>query len=146
MNYRYFTRESSGKTINPLNISDCGFTKVSLLLFFSLDYWWSGTHFSTGRNRRCTCLVCVYRFLSLSFQRPPSHVASKVLPEALQSPDHMHLAVRKVFEETVGDQSGNILPIVISFVGQFFLQHRADGNHCGKPIPKDHELKKECPA
>src|SRR5712691_4967448 len=108
--------------------------------------WRPSANFSTGWDRRRACLVRLHRFLPLSLQRSPSHVASKVLPEALQPPDHMQLPIRKVFQEAVAHQPGHILPIVISFVGQFFLQHRTDRNHRRKPIPEQHELKKECPA
>ena len=58
----------------------------------------------------------------------------------------MQLAVGEVFEEAVAHEPNNILPIVVPFVSQFFLQHRTDGNEGCKSIAEKHELKKETPA
>jgi len=61
-------------------------------------------------------------------------VAAHELPKTLQPPDHVELAVREVFEEAVTHEPDHILPVVIPFVGELFLQHRADGNDRGKGI------------
>ena len=81
-----------------------------------------------------------------ALQGLPGEVAAKILPESLQPPDHVHLPVRKMFEETVADQPHDVLPVVVPLVGDFFLQDRADGNHGGKRIPEDEELQKEFAA
>jgi hypothetical protein len=53
--------------------------------------------------------------------RLPGEVAAKVLPETLKPPDHVHLAVRKMFEKTVAHKPGYIVPVIVTFVGNFFL-------------------------
>src|SRR5712671_66763 len=58
----------------------------------------------------------------------------------------MQLPVRKVFQEAVADEPSHVLPIVVPFVSQFFLQHGTNGNHRGKRIPKEEKLQTECPA
>jgi hypothetical protein len=63
---------------------------------------------------------------ALSLQRPPRHVTTQVLPETLQPPDHVRLAVWKVFEKTIAHKPGYILPVVVALVGQLFLQDGAD--------------------
>ena len=51
-----------------------------------------------------------------------------------------------MFEEAVADKPDYVLPIVITFVGNFFLQDSADGNHGGKRVAEEKELQKELPA
>src|SRR5947209_10007632 len=55
----------------------------------------------------------------------------------------LDLAVGKRFQEAVGHQPRYILPVIISFVSNFFLQHSANRNHSGKSIAKEHELQKK---
>src|ERR1700757_1722030 len=76
----------------------------------------------------------------------PNVVTTEVLPEALQPPDHVQLAIGKMFQKAVTDEPRDILPVVISFVGEFFLQDRADGNHRRKSVPEKQELEKELSA
>src|SRR5690242_15589332 len=73
-------------------------------------------------------------------------VAAKILPESLQPPDQVHLPVRKMFEVAVADQPHHVLPVVVSLIGDLFLQDRADGNHGGKRLTEDEELQKEFAA
>src|ERR1700675_1408527 len=113
---------------------------------FQHQQWCSQRNRLIDWDRGRIYFVCVPCSLSLALQRSPSHVALEVLPEALQSPDHVQLPIRKVFEEAVAHQSRNILPIVISLVSQFFLQHRSDGNNRRKSVSEEHELKKERPT
>ena len=104
--------------------------------------------------RECNRLVGAEKLFSgsfanwqpLSFHRSPHQVASQVLPKALQSPDHMQLPVRKMFQEAVGDEPSHILPIVVSLVSQFLLQNGTNGNHRCKRIPEEEKLQTECPA
>src|SRR5713226_4908252 len=77
---------------------------------------------------------------------PPGGIAAHVLPKTLQPPDHVELAVREVFEEAVTHQPDHILPVVIPFVGELFLQHGPDGNDRGKGIAENHKLQKKFPA
>src|SRR5260221_2439036 len=58
----------------------------------------------------------------------------------------MQLPVRKVFQEAVAYEPGHILPIVVSFVSQFFLQHGPDRDHRRKRIPEEEELQTQCPV
>src|SRR2546430_13327401 len=58
----------------------------------------------------------------------------------------MQLPVRKMFQEAVADEPDHVLPIVLSFVSQFFLQHGTNGNHRCERIPKEEKLQTECPA
>src|SRR5438067_9620051 len=81
-----------------------------------------------------------------ALQGLPLVVAAEILPESLQPPDHVHLTVRKMFEEAVADEPRDVLPVVIPLVGNLFLQDGADGNHGGKRIPEDEELQKEFAA
>ena len=81
-----------------------------------------------------------------ALQGLPLVVAAEILPESLQPPDHVHLPVRKMFEEAVADEPHHVLPVVVPLVSDFFLQDRADGNHGGKRIPEDEELQKEFAA
>ena len=73
-------------------------------------------------------------------------VTPQILPEALQSPNHVQLAIRNMFEEAVAHEPDDVLPVAVPFVGDFFLQYGADGNHRGKGIPEDQELQKKLPA
>src|SRR5260370_29687449 len=82
-------------------------------------------------------------FQPLSSQRSPNQISPQVLPKALQSPDHMQLPVRKMLQEAIADEPGDILPIVVAFVSQFLLEYGTNGNHCRESIAEDHELKKE---
>src|SRR5712664_801282 len=77
---------------------------------------------------------------SFALERPPDMIAAQVLPDALQPPEHMHLPVRKMFEKTVADQAHHVLPIVITFVGDFFLQHRPDGDNRCEGVSEQQEL------
>src|SRR5260370_31043438 len=88
-------------------------------------------------------LVCAKGLRALSLQRSPGHVASQILPEALQSPDHMQLPIRKMFQEAIADEPRDILPIVVAFVSQFLLKHGANGNDCCERISEDDKLQKE---
>ena len=65
---------------------------------------------------------------ALAFQLPPFMVAAQILPEALQAPDHVQLPVGKMLEEAVADEPRYILPVVVTFVSNLFLQNRADGD------------------
>src|SRR5438094_599918 len=58
----------------------------------------------------------------------------------------MQLPVRKMFQEAVADEPDHVLPIVVSFVSQFFLQHGTNGNHRCERIPEEEKLQTECPA
>src|SRR5205823_12448141 len=51
-----------------------------------------------------------------------------------------------MLEEAVTHKSDDVFPVVVTFVSDFLLQHRADGNHRGESVSKDHELQKEFPA
>src|SRR5712671_1308205 len=74
------------------------------------------------------------RLQPFPLQRRPDVVAAQILPHATQTPEHMHLPVRKMLEKTVADQTHHILPIVVALVGDFFLQHSATGNEGSKGI------------
>jgi hypothetical protein len=76
----------------------------------------------------------------------PGEAAAKILPKALQPPDHVHLPARKMFEQAVADQPRDVLPVVKPLIGNLFLQDRANGNHGGKRIPEDEELQKKLAA
>ena len=58
----------------------------------------------------------------------------------------MQLSVRKMFEEAVADEPSHILPIVVSLVSQFLLQHVTNGNHRCKRISEEEKLQTEHPA
>src|SRR5207245_11562510 len=74
------------------------------------------------------------RFHAPPLQRLPAHIASHILPQALQPPEHVHLPVRKMLQKAAADQPSDILPVIVPFVGQLFLKHRADGNDRGKSV------------
>src|SRR6266436_5449713 len=76
----------------------------------------------------------------------PDVVAAQILPHATQTPEHMHLPVRKMFEKTVADQPHHILPIVIALVGDFLLQNSPNGNDSSKGVTKKKKLQKESTA
>src|ERR1700720_2333204 len=97
-----------------------------------------GTRLSWGGGRGGDRIVCGFR--TSSRQRPPSHVTSQVLPDTLQSPDHMQLPVRKVFDEAIGHKACDVLPVVVAFVSKFFLQHRANRNQGRKSVSEENEL------
>src|SRR5258708_14102865 len=99
-----------------------------------------GARLSTTSSKT---LVCAKGLRALSLQRSPGQVASQILPEALQAPDHMQLPVRKMFQEAIADEPRDILPIVVAFISQLLLKHGANGNHCGERIPEDDKLHKE---
>src|SRR5216684_2888837 len=80
---------------------------------------------------------------SLALERPPDVVAAQILPNALQPPEHMHLAIGKMFEKAVADQTDHVLPVVITFVGDFFLQHGTDGYYRRERISEKQELQKK---
>src|SRR6202158_4577048 len=65
---------------------------------------------------------------SFALERRPGIVAAQILPDALQSPEHVHLPVRKMFKKTVADQARHVLPVVIPLVSDFFLQDGTDGD------------------
>src|SRR5260370_977790 len=73
-------------------------------------------------------------------------VAAEVRPKTLQSQDHVQLPVREMFEKAVADKAGYVLPVVVTLVRDFFLQHGTDGNHCSKRISEDQELQEKLPA
>src|SRR5712692_8742091 len=83
---------------------------------------------------------------SFPFHGRPNVVAAQVLPKALEPPDHMQLAVGKMFQKAATHEPRYILPVVVPFVGDFLLQDRADGNQRGKGIPEKQELHEEFPA
>src|ERR1700732_2120970 len=74
------------------------------------------------------------RLQPLPLQRLPGVVAAQILPDAAQPPEHVHLPVRKMLEKTVADQTHHVLPVVIAFVSDFFLQHGPDGNYSGECV------------
>src|SRR6266446_33103 len=78
-----------------------------------------------------------------ALEQAPGIIAVKVLPDPLQPPEHMHLPVRKMFEKTVADQAHHVLPVVVALVGDFFLQHGADGDYRRKRISENQELQKK---
>src|SRR5712692_7032815 len=78
--------------------------------------------------------------------RRPGIVAAKILPDALQPPEHVHLPVGKMFEETVAEQAHHVLPVVIALVGDFFLQDGTNGDHRCERVSKKKELQKKCAA
>src|SRR5882762_914063 len=86
------------------------------------------------------------RLQPFPLQRRPDVVAAQILPHPPQTPEHMHLPVRKMFKKTVADQPHHILPIVVTFVGDFLLQHSANGNHGGKRVSEKKKLQKESAA
>src|SRR6266852_4162101 len=101
-------------------------------------------------RRTCFSIVSVQEGLrnagglqSFALERRPYVVAVHILPDPLQPPEHMHLPVRKMLEKTVADQPHHILPIVITFVGDFFLQHRPDGDNRCEGVSEQQELQKE---
>ena len=101
---------------------------------------------ASGAWLSTTCrkiLVCAKGLRALLLQRSPGHVASQILPEALQSPDHMQLPIRKMFQEAITDEPRDILPIVVAFVSQFLLKHGTNRNHGRESVAEDDELKKE---
>ena len=73
-------------------------------------------------------------------------VATKILPQTLQAPDHVQLPVGKVFEEAVTHKPDDILPVVVAFVSDFLLQHRSNGNYRSEGVSENHKLKKKLPA
>src|SRR6266849_5308167 len=83
---------------------------------------------------------------SFALEHSPDMIAAQVLPDQLQPPEHMHLPVRKMFEKTVADQAHHVLPVVITFVGDFFLQHRPDGDYRCECVSEQQELQKKCAA
>ena len=66
------------------------------------------------------------RLKSLSLEWSPDVVTTQVLPETLKAPDHVQLAIGKMLQKAVGHEPRYILPIVITFVGNFLLQDRAN--------------------
>jgi len=74
------------------------------------------------------------RIETFALHRFPHQVAAKVLPEALQPPNHVELTVGKMFEEAVADEPHDVLPVVITLVSNFFLQDGTDGNHRGSGL------------
>ena len=73
-------------------------------------------------------------------------VAAEILPKPLQAPDHVQLAVGKMFEEAIAYETDHVFPVVIALVGDFLLQDGADGNHRGEGITENQELQKEFAA
>jgi len=57
----------------------------------------------------------------LALQGSPGKITAKILPEALQPPDHVQLPVRKMLEEAVADEPNYISPVVVALVSNFFL-------------------------
>ena len=94
----------------------------------------------------CHSLLNFRRRQPLALQWFPHVVAAQVLPKALQPPDHVQLPVGKMFEEAVTHEPPDVLPVIITFVGNFFLQHGANGNHRRKCVSEDQELQKKFPA
>src|SRR6267143_6271552 len=78
-----------------------------------------------------------------ALHRRPDVVAEQILPNTLQPPEHVHLPIGKMFEKTVADQPHHVLPVVIAFVGDFFLQHRPDGDDRCEGVSEQQELQKE---
>jgi hypothetical protein len=81
-----------------------------------------------------------------AFYRPPHKIAADVLPQTLQSPHHVQLPVGEVLQEAVTDQPHYVLPVIVAFVRDFFLQDGADRNHGSKGIPEDQKLQKKFAA
>ena len=98
----------------------------------NLEILSSGGHARHGR-----------RLQTLALQGAPSHIAAKILPQSLKAPDHVKLPIRKVLQKAVTHQSCDILPVVITLVGQFFLKYGAKGNNGREGITKNHELNEE---
>src|ERR1700746_3122056 len=90
----------------------------------------------------CSARVRTRGLDSLSLWRSPGQVASQILPEAVQSPDHMQLPVRKMLQKAIADEPDDILPIVVAFVCQFLLEHGTYGNHCSEGVSEDDKLQK----
>src|SRR5579862_877212 len=60
---------------------------------------------------------------SLALQGPPLVVPTEVLPQTLQPPDHVQLAVGEMFKEAVAHQPSNIFPVIVALIRNFFLQY-----------------------
>lgn len=58
---------------------------------------------------------------ALALQGSPHVVAAQILPKTLQPPDHVQLPVEKAFEKAITHEPPDVLPVVISFVGDLFL-------------------------
>src|SRR5581483_8666684 len=81
-----------------------------------------------------------------SLERLPRDIATHILPQALQAPDHLQLPVWEMLQEAEADETHDVPPVVVTPVRDLFLQDGANRNHGGECIAENEELQKEVAA